>query len=360
MPTSEEEYRRQIAKGLERAFNEPSHSMSMELDSIRLIVLSDVHRGVRDGADDFQRCERAFNAALAYYFEAGHTLCLLGDVEELWECRPRPVLEKYEHSFALERKYQQAGRYWRIWGNHDDLWSYPNAVQRYLGSVGLDVPVWECVRLEVRDHGTRLGELFFIHGHQGTSASDKYGRWSRLFVRYVWRPIQRVTRIPSTTPARDWRLRYKHDVAMSLWARDKRVILFAGHTHRPVVSAEGLMDKLKREFAELERRPNGPAFQEARRALLAEMEWVRSSEFQTPPGIAVETPCYFNSGCSSFGDGDVTGLEIVDGKIKLVRWPDDVDRPLPQVLEEVDLGECLEEVRLPLPPSPLPEEVPLH
>jgi hypothetical protein len=37
--------------------------------------------------------------------------------------------------------------------------------------------------------------------------------------------------------------------------------------------------------------------------------------------IALPTPCYFNTGCCSFGDGDITGLEISDGEIRLVRWP---------------------------------------
>ena len=35
----------------------------------------------------------------------------------------------------------------------------------------------------------------------------------------------------------------------------------------------------------------------------------------------VRPPCYFNTGCCSFPDGDVTGLEIADEEIRLVRWP---------------------------------------
>ena len=31
-------------------------------------------------------------------------------------------------------------------------------------------------------------------------------------------------------------------------------------------------------------------------------------------------PCYFNSGCCSFSDGDITGLEIEDGRIRLFKW----------------------------------------
>ena len=50
-------------------------------------------------------------------------------------------------------------------------------------------------------------------------------------------------------------------------------------------------------------------------------------------------PSYFNTGCCSFSDGDVTGIEICDGWIKLVRWPDDAGNPLPKILQEARLQE---------------------
>jgi hypothetical protein len=56
----------------------------------------------------------------------------------------------------------------------------------------------------------------------------------------------------------------------------------------------------------------------------------------------MERPCYFNTGCCCYLDGDITGLEIVDGEIRLVRWPDHADRPKPQVLARASLGEVVE------------------
>src|SRR5215207_9789731 len=65
----------------------------------RLVIFSDHHKGARDGADDFQRCERAYNAALAYYDHLGYDLIELGDVEEPWEnCltrSPRATRRRY-------------------------------------------------------------------------------------------------------------------------------------------------------------------------------------------------------------------------------------------------------------------------
>lgn len=343
-----ETYRRQIYEGLEREYVKPSHSMAVELDSAKFVFFSDLHRGARDGADDFQCCERAFNAALAYYFRAGYTLCLLGDVEDLWECQAGTVVSKYQHSYELERRFREEGRYIRISGNHDDLWEDPKTVQRYLGPVGLDGPVWRSLRIEVRDHGARLGEFFLLHGHQGTNDSDKWSGISRLFIRYVWRNIQRVTHKASTTPAKDWVLRQNHDTAMYRWALSKRndgLMLFAGHTHRPVFASESLVDQLTRRLKE--QRTDDPEYLEKRRALEAELEWVRASEFQTPKAIEMEAPCYFNTGCCSFGDGDVTGLEIANGRINLVRLPDNADQPFPQVLnkEPADVRKCLEQIR---------------
>ncbi len=31
-------------------------------------------------------------------------------------------------------------------------------------------------------------------------------------------------------------------------------------------------------------------------------------------------PCYFNSGCCCYPDGDITGIEIAHAEIRLVRW----------------------------------------
>src|SRR5215210_5858400 len=54
------------------------------------------------GADDFQRCERAYNAALTWYDRLGYRLVVLGDVEELWENSFKEVSEQYAATLCLE------------------------------------------------------------------------------------------------------------------------------------------------------------------------------------------------------------------------------------------------------------------
>ena len=343
--------RARVARGLDRVYA-ATPAEQVELGTLRMVVLSDHHRGARDGADDFRRCERAYNAALAHYLESGHRLLLLGDAEELWECHARDVIASYPRTYALEAEFARARRYQRVWGNHDDEWSSPKHVEAHQSSLGgAGAEVHEAVRLEVLHDGTPLGQLFLAHGHQGTDGSDRFKWLSRVIVRRVWRPLQRRLRIPSTTPATDWDLRESHDEAMFAWARSTpdRCVLIAGHTHRPVFGVGRRAPVLSRPLHELE-----PEFRDACRngasperlaQLRAEIEFGHAEERRHDhPPIEVVPPCYFNTGCCSFGDGDITGLEIAEGEIRLVRWPDRAGRPLPLILERVALDEVLDEV----------------
>jgi hypothetical protein len=344
--------RARVARALDGACR-AAPAERVDLATLRMIVFSDHHRGGRDGADDFRRCERAYNAALAHYFESGYRLVLLGDVEELWECRASDVLGSYARTYGLEAEFARAGRYQRVWGNHDDEWSIPRRFAAHRDSLGgPGVAVHEAIRMEVVHDGASLGELFLVHGHQGTDSSDRF-RWiSRLIVRRVWRPLQRRLRLPSTTPATDWDLREQHDEAMFSWAAasPQAPLLIAGHTHRPVFGVGRRTPTIARPVAELEReyedsRSNGATREELAR-LRAEIEFGHAEprRHDRPP-IEVVPPCYFNTGCCSFGDGDVTGLELADGRIRLVRWLDDEQQPAVKMLADASLASVLRAVR---------------
>lgn len=346
-------YARAIAEGLDRVFDDPA-TAEHELDAAtaRLVVFSDHHKGTRDGADDFLRCERAYAAALGFYLEAGHRLFVLGDVEELWENRPDGVLAAYEDVLRLEGDFHRAGRYERFWGNHDDEWRYGRSVDRRLGRHFQGLTVREGLRLRVTDGGAQLGTLFLVHGHQGTLESDRFAWLSRLVVRYGWRTIQRRLKVSLNTPARDLELREVHDTAMFAWARDHRArpVLIAGHTHRPVFGTSRpdpdelrSLSKIEDELAEA--RAASPVDTELVGRLHAELQYARAEgRRHGRPPVPVVPPCYFNTGCCSFGDGDVTGLEIADGEIRLVRWPDEDGAPRSRVLARAGLREVLASV----------------
>ncbi len=329
-----------IHSRLQQVF-EASATEALDAAAARIVVFSDQHKGQGDGADDFKRSKRAYHAALGYYLEAGYRLFALGDVEELWECFPGKVLARYRDTLALEAEFHKAGRYVRFFGNHDDIWARPEKVERYLAQFFKQLRVLEGLKVEVGDAGGTLGTIFFAHGHQGTADSEAYAPVSKFFVRHGWRNIQRLFRVRINSPATDFALRKAHDLAMYAWASGRpKTVLVVGHTHRPVFESqshastvESALEGVRKGLAMT---PGDPMLLDRARTLRAELEWVRAADGAQPDGPA-RKPCYFNSGCCCFDDGDVTGLEIAEGAIRLVRWPDDAGAPKAQVLASAAL-----------------------
>jgi hypothetical protein len=319
---SDEKYRRAIRDALDATF-ERAEERSFDPARERIAVFSDHHRGAGDTADDFRRCEHAYTSALGYYRQAGYRLFVLGDVEELWEERAETVISRYRDVLALEAEFaRDGGGVERFYGNHDDQWASAGQVRKHLGE---DVTVREALRLRVERPGRTPATLFFVHGHQGTDAADRWG-FARLAVRHLWRPLQRRFGFSATTPARSYALRARHDQAMFEWARKRPpgLVLIAGHTHRPVFARSTPDPPPTRPIAELEealRRAVAAGDAAAAAAVRAELEYARTSLRRPDTALRVSPPCYFNTGCCSFPDGDVTGLEIADGELRLVRWP---------------------------------------
>ena len=339
-------YQRQIAAALDRALRRVGQPEPLDVGGARLVIFSDHHKGAGDKADDFRDSAPAYGVALAYYLEQGYSLYVLGDVEELWECRAETVLRTYPHIFRQEAQFQRLGRYQRFWGNHDDLWRHEGPVERILAPVlGGGLRVREGVRYRVSHGATELGELVLLHGHQGDDASDVYAAISKHFVRFVWRPIQRLTSWGRTTPAKDYALREQHDTAMYLWARSvKRRILVAGHTHRPVFESKTEVGRLQEQFDALRFRLAADPTSEILRAQVREaerkLETAKEKQSQSPEGDPSDRrnkPCYFNVGCCSFRDGDITGIEIDSGHIRLVKWARGQTAGPPEVKEEARL-----------------------
>ena len=295
----------------------------------RVIVFSDHHRGTGDGADDFRHCEHAYTAALGYYLESGYRLMLLGDVEELWEVtKPAKIFARYNDVMRLERAFEQRGGVTRFWGNHDDRWSRSSAVRNELRSQIGGAPMLEGLKLQVYRGSDACVTMLFAHGHQGTPDGDRFSALSRLPVRYLWTAIQRWQGATATTPAHDHALRAKHDVAMFEWAREQRGrILIAGHTHKPVFAGSTpdspvtrSVPDLEAALAEARTRTDGTG-QPGAAAIAAELEYARTLIRRPDVTTSLDPPCYFNTGCCSFPDGDITGIELADGEIRLVRWP---------------------------------------
>ncbi len=348
-----ERYVERVGKALDAAYARALAAGEMRvlnLTTDRYIIFADQHRGARNGADDFLRAERAYNAALAYYFHRGYTLVILGDAEELWEETPAAVLRAYPRTFELEARFHRHGRYVRIWGNHDDIWQYEANVRRQLAAVYGAPPlrVYESLCFTVMEGTLELGKLFLLHGHQGDTLNAQWtSKIARFFIRYFWRTFQKLTHISPNTPATKWGLRESCNRALYTWAaRQPKLVFIAGHTHAPVFSSQtqeaqiaakikalanaGMVDEVDEETLSL---------------LLAQYEWVLAQDHPHPPAagdaVPLFKPCYFNAGCCCFADGNITGIEIAQGQIRLVRWPDKQNKPKPHVLIETALRDVL-------------------
>jgi UDP-2,3-diacylglucosamine pyrophosphatase LpxH len=347
-----DDFQRQIAAGMTRAFDDPAtEEQDLDLDSARLIVFSDLHKGAYDGSDDFRRSERAYRAALGFYLDEGYTLVTLGDVEELWKYTPQEVLDAYRDVLELEGEFHRRERYLRFWGNHDDLWSHRDAVSKHLQRFYPGIKVREALKLRVISEGVELGLIFLVHGHQGTLDSERFAWFSKLVVRHIWRPMQRRFGFSATTPATDWNLRQRHEGAMFAWARAQpaKPLMIAGHTHRPIFGASRPpkpdlrpLEEIERDLREAQQHPGD---RDRIATLHAELEWTKADVRRAEPPIPIRPPCYFNTGCCCFPDGDVTGIEIADGRIRLVRWPTDDEKPAVKVLVEDALRDVLAAIR---------------
>ena len=303
----------------------------------RYVIFSDHHKGCRNGADDFRFCERAYLKALNYYYKEGWTLIVNGDAEELMEERVEDVVQSYRNVLELEACFHP-DRLIRIYGNHDILWQLPAMVEKHLGGLFPGIKYREGLLFEYMEDGEVCGEVMVVHGFQGALDSDMFG-WVAKYALPFYRDIQIDTGIGTTSPSRDACLRTIVDNRLYRWtARQRNLLMICGHTHRPVWSSKTHLEKLTEELYELLReRPVGDAEKLAHAQRVAEKRReLEARKAKEPPcnDVIKTRPSYFNDGCCRYDDGDVTGIEIEDGKIRLVKWSKSEINTVPMVLEE--------------------------
>lgn len=303
----------------------------------RFIIFSDQHKGKKDGSDDFKLAEPNYIAALNYYYENDFHFISLGDEEELWENTIWPIKAKNKDTIALQKKFLLKERYCKVYGNHDTFWNNdPFASLHLLGMYGQAVKIYEAVLLNVKIDEETL-PIFLTHGHQGDGQSDS-NPFSAWFVSTIWAPLQTYLNLNPNTPATSNALKTTHNRFMYEWSvQEKNPVLITGHTHQPVFASlthlESLYQKLnkawdKKDEAEVEK-------------LNKEIHF-RQNEYDFVKGNYIDVkPYYFNSGCCCFDDGDITGIEIADGMIRLIKWQNKNGSNERLIMEEMQLKTLL-------------------
>ncbi len=306
----------------------------------RFIIFSDQHKGTRDDADDFRLSEKNYANALAYYFNNGFYFINLGDCEELWENTPDAVMKSNQAILHTEAGYQPGNRYYRIFGNHDLEWKYPIQQTRYLDKVfGNNLEVYEGLVLQTT-YRQKTWSIFLTHGHQGDERSDG-NAFSKWVVAAIWTPIQRFLDINVNSLSDSFGLVDAHNIIMHEWsATQQQLILIAGHTHKPVFASLDHIDRLTHQLEEAQRTGNTALVKKTTDELES-----RKKEYEGKTSVKSNAlPSYFNSGCCCFDDGDITGIEIQDGFIRLVKWKADGNNSSRIVLEESALSYILDQI----------------
>ena len=302
--------------------NQGSHTIELNTTGCKWIIFSDHHRGIGDAADDFVPCKDNYLAALAYYLENDYSLILLGDTEEFWENTLKKVLTKYKDVLEVERKFHDPGKLIKIWGNHDDAWNQLSKVRKNLFPFFNNIATYESIKFDVKHDDKSIGNMLLVHGHQGSGASDRFAGVSRWFVRVIWRKMQLWFKIPLSTPAKSKRLKNKHDIAMHTWAKaQNKQIVVCGHTHQPVFMSKNHLDVLIRQLKGLD--GNDVTNTELIADIQLKIKQLNKKTSAIGTLVSDSKPCYFNTGCYSFADGDITGIELADGSISLVKWSDE-------------------------------------
>ena len=231
-------------------------------DSSRIVFFSDCHRGDNGRADGFARNKGLFIQALTHYHRQGFTYVEVGDGDELWKNRQfNAVRRAHGHIFDLLHEFDRRSRLHLIVGNHDIQGSRRDRVEKdgIVAHEGL-----------VLCHARTGQRIFVVHGHQADFKSDRLYVVGRFAVRHVWRRLQVLGLGSPPSQPHDNRNRLGIRERIVEWSQASHLAVVCGHTHRPT-----------------------------------------SARYGEPP--------YFNTG-SCLYPGYITGIEIQNGEIALVRW----------------------------------------
>ena len=306
---------------------------SLETKNQKIAILSDLHFGNGGEADDFFNNRNALVQALEHYGSQGYKLILLGDIEEFWQFTLEDIVRRYEQ--LIYEKFRKFGeqRILRVFGNHDGEWAGLSDPTK--GGSAKGVLASEAVKLK---DAAGQARLLLVHGHQGTIDSDKFSWFSRFFVRLFRgiEPLARLTGLYSNPAATKSMIAKDFERTLYEWARQNKVILVCGHTHRAIFASKSYAEKLHQDIAGLraenslsrtpkeKRRENLQKIDELERKLEDEKEKGRVIEPTDPAGDPL--PCYFNTGCGVYSDG-MTAIEIEDDEMRLVKWDRNTFKP---------------------------------
>jgi len=239
---------------------------------MKLVCMSDMHRGDGSGADDFAQNSLIYRCALGHYLENGFTYVELGDAEELWENDNfDQIYITHTMVYELLAKFHdpdpEKSRYLKVWGNHDLYWKDNEVVYRTLFP-GIEIHEGIILEPGVQEGGGEVSDaILLIHGHQADpKCSGEMAVVSKFFVHNFWPDLQRCGVKDPTRAALNPGLCNEVDKRLHEWAnRNDQGIgaIIAGHTHRAVFENLSLTErrylesKVKTDGVKIKHQPDG-------------------------------------------------------------------------------------------------------
>ena len=324
---------------MDHLFKTRENVLTIKPDSNRkYVIFSDFHRGVSDKADDFKpQNKESYISALSYYYNEGYSLIHLGDVEELKEQFVLKNVVSHKPNKAIldaEKIFYNQNRYIKVFGNHDSQWSSKKTIKKYLNPHFPNIKVYEGILLEFDD----APNVIMVHGHQGyswlkTNVAEKFALPFYKFGLNLF-GLSRKVNYDSYCKIE------KTENEFYDWIKDQKdLILIFGHTHRPLWGSSTHIDNLEKELEQ--KRTNLQDIAKEKKVSVREIV-LNSALYGVSPLVGsikllierikskmkesgvcrspLPIPLLFNSGCCIYEDGDITGIEIDNTQISLIKW----------------------------------------
>ncbi len=270
----------------------------------KFILFSDCHRGDASWKDDYAPNRNLHLYALSDYLRKGFTYIELGDGDELFENKNFDAIafahrdtfyqmrDFYHMAFNESGDDQQAiPKFYMLYGNHDIQRRDPQVVKDHFDTFYIEyeepdkrykkmfpnLKVHEGLILRYEDDAVSH-DVFLVHGHQGDWFNDYLWWLALIVVRYIWGPLQQFIgwRDPTMPPKPYYVDKWGVQQRMTEWVASEKQMMICGHTHH--------------------------------------------SHFTVPiDSEGNANPLYFNTG-SCVHPRAITGIEIQDGAISLVKW----------------------------------------
>lgn len=150
--------------------------------------------------------------------------------------------------------------------------------------------------------------------------------------------MQSYLNLNPNVPSASDELKTMHNLFMYQWSeQEHNPVLITGHTHQPVFASLTHLERIYKNLDAARRANDATAI-----AQLTLTIKFKQNEFDYVVGnYGKMKPYYFNTGCCCFVDGDITGIEIADGKIRLIKWNKKENSPGRIVLDEMELKALL-------------------